>query len=73
MFKRGVKGRGTVLLKATCLTVRRQIEGSEAIHIMSFNLERVVMIRIYKIKAVGRMNADFCPANPAVLELRGAH
>lgn len=35
----------------------------------SFNLERVAMVRIYKMKAVGRVNAHCYSPSSAALEL----
>jgi len=73
LLQRGVKGGGTVLLKLMCRTLRGHIERREAVRSVSFNLETVVVIRICKIKAVGRANADCCSVSPAVLELGATH
>lgn len=58
VLKRGLRDGGTVPLKPTSNTLRGQIQGSEAAHSMSLSLERTDVIRIYKIKAVCRVNKD---------------
>lgn len=55
VLKKGLKDGGTVPLKPTSNTLRDQIQGSESTHSMSLRMD---VIRIYTIKAVGKVNKD---------------